>query len=111
MKLVIGTIILIISGQAIAGTAKGKVTGYIPYSTGSQEIIFVQVQNHLDSPDCNVTTRFTMTSNNPKFKSTNSALLAAYISGTQITAKGLGTCNNFGNSEDLKYICMGDIPC
>lgn len=112
MKVSLAILLVLISTNSLAGTATGKVTGYIPYSTGSSEIIFVQVENHVNSPTCNSTSRFTMLSTNPKFKSTNAALLAAFMSGTQIKAMGLDTCKNYSNSEDLNYVCLGGtIPC
>ena len=111
-----GKILLMISlvffcSPIFAGSAIGKTTGYFPYSKGNEELIFVKVENYTNVPACNVTSRFTMASSNPKFQSINSALLSAFISGIKVKIKGYSTCDNFSNSEDIKYICLGDIPC
>jgi hypothetical protein len=103
--------LLLLSTNTFAGTALGKVTGYIPYSTGGKELLFVKIEAHVDSPTCNVTGRFTMSSSDLKYESTNAALLAAFMSGATVRAKGRNTCNNWSNSEDLSYVCLGSIPC
>ena len=101
----------LLSNPANSGTATGVVTGYIPYSSGSEALFFIKVTNHTNGPACNVTGRFTMTSANAKYQSTNVAIIAALAAGTNIIAKGYDTCNNWSNAEDLNYICFGDIPC
>ena len=94
-----------------AGAGTGKVLGYIPYSTGGQELFFIKMEQQLDIPACNTSQRLTMPASDPRFKSTQAAVLAALMAGTPVVAKGKGTCNNFGNSEDLDYVCLGNTPC
>lgn len=103
----------VISMSAVtnAGTGTGKITGYIPYNSGELELLFFRVESHVGSPDCNTTKRFTMRSDSPRFKNTQAVVLAAMLSGTQVTARGLNKCDNISNSEDLNYLCLGSIPC
>lgn len=93
------------------GIGTGKVTGYIPYNSGTEEMFFIKIENISGTPNCNTTSRFTMKSSDPKFKGTRAAVLAALMSGMKVRATGHGTCNNLSNSEDLRYICLGDTPC
>lgn len=106
-------ILLLFSASAFAqsGLATGKVIGYIPYSQGVEEMFFINIENLSNTPSCNTTLRLTMKSNNPRYKATQAAVLAALMSGMKVKAKGNGTCNNIGNSEDLRLICLGDTPC
>lgn len=41
---------------AVAGDAYGKITGYIPYSSGGEEIFCIRVQN-TNGAACNTTSR------------------------------------------------------
>ncbi len=93
------------------GIGTGKVTGLIPYTHGTDEMFFVKIENISGTPACNVSSRFTMTSAYPAYKGTYSAILAALMSGMEVKATGHGTCNNSSNSEDLRYICLGETPC
>lgn len=111
MKRIVVAFLLSIPFFSFAGTGTGKVIGYIPFSSGSEEVFFIKVENLSNSPDCNNSSRFTMKSSDPKFKATQAAVLAALMSGMEVRATGLGTCNHFSNSEDLQYICLGNIPC
>jgi hypothetical protein len=111
MKPAIFLFTMLISTVAFAGIGTGKITGIIPYSSGGNEMFFIKVENLSDTPTCNVTTRFTMKSDNPAYKGTYAAVLAALMSGMTVKATGHNTCNNFSNSEDLRYICLGNTPC
>ena len=102
---------LLISSVAFGGVGTGKVTGIIPYSSGTDEMFFIKLENISSTPACNGTSRFTMKSTHPAYKGTYSAVLAALMSGMTVRATGKGTCNNFSNSEDLMYICLGVTPC
>ncbi|HEC19154.1 MAG TPA: hypothetical protein ENI97_07385 [Gammaproteobacteria bacterium] len=113
MKKIVTLLVLIFPVVAFAevGYGTGKITGYLPYSYGQEEMFFIKMENFTGTPACNVTYRLTMKSSNPRFKATQAAVLSAFIAGIPVRATGLGTCNNFSNSEDLKYVCLGDIPC
>lgn len=103
--------ICLFSSIVSAGNATSKITAYIPYSSGNEEMFFIYMSNFTDKVTCNTTSRFTMKSSNPKFKATQAAVLAAYFAKTDVHAKGLGTCSNFSNSEDLNYLCLGISNC
>lgn len=111
MKFIGALVLSLFSIASFGGTATGKVVGFIPYSSGSEEMFFIKVENISAPVSCNTTSRFTMKSSNPRFKSTQATVLAALMAGTQVTANGLGSCNSWSNSEDLDYICLGAIPC
>ena len=113
MKKVIALLILTFPVITLAevGYGTGKITGYLPYSYGAEEMFFIKMEIFSGTPACNVTGRLTMKSSNARFKATQAAVLAAFLAGIPVRATGLGTCENFVNSEDLKYVCLGDIPC
>lgn len=97
---------------AAAGVFVGKITGYIPYSTGGTAVLFVAGDGvYTGAPACNSTDRFTILASNPRYEATLAAVLAAQASGAQVKIYGLGTCANWGNSEDIDHICVGTIAC
>lgn len=106
-------LLMVFSSSVLAGSGSGKIIGIIPYSSGSEEYLFIKVENTSpDSPSCNQTQRFVMSSvNNPKFKATQSVALAAMMAGTRVVVKGNGTCDAYDNSETFIYMCVGEIAC
>lgn len=103
--------ITLFTSSVYAGTGTGTVTGYIPYSNGNAEILLFKTSTITDTQNCNTIQRFAIDSNNPRFKNTVAAVMAAYAAGSPIIVRGLNTCNVLGNSEDASYICVGNIPC
>lgn len=97
--------------HAHSASETGKIIGYIPYTLGSEEMFFIKLDKNDNAEQCNTYGRFTMTSSNPRFKSTQAAVLAAFMAKTEVTVRGLGSCNNSQGSEDMNYICLGVIPC
>lgn len=95
-----------------AENGSGRITGFIPYSSGGKEIFFVKTETvsgtHLA---CNNAGRFAISSDSPHFKSTQSAVMAAMATGARVDLRGGGSCSVWSNSEDLHYLCVGDIPC
>lgn len=111
MKRLTFLIFLLLPSLAVAGTGSGKIVGYIPYSTATKEMFFIKVETLGNTPACNTTARFAMRDDNLRYKMTQAAALAAFMSGTKVTVRGLGTCNAAGNSEDISYMCLGTTPC
>jgi len=104
--------LILVSTFTYAGTGIGKITGVIPYVKSSGErIFFIKVDSTLDAPSCNETNRFALSDTKPHFDITVSAILAAYHSKSDVKVRGHGSCNYWSNSEDINYICFGDIPC
>lgn len=103
---------LLLAGNVSAATTAviGRVEGYIPYSTGSTEVFFVSVSN-APAVGCNVTARFTIMSNNPKYKTTVAGLIAAYHAKTPVLIYAQDTCSNFSNAADISHVCFGNIAC
>lgn len=112
-KFIIMISLLIIGLSAYAGgKVTGKITGYIPYGVGSDGLLFIKLDSSITgAPECNTTQRFTIKGNNPKYRAILAAVIASQVSGEQVRARGKGTCNNWSNSEDLDYICVGTTPC
>ena len=105
-------LILLFSTNLYAGTGTGKITGVLPYTkSNGEKLFFVKVEQKVDSPACNVTNRFVLSDTNPSFNTTVSAALAAYHAKSNVKIKGKGACNYWSNSEDVTYICFGDIAC
>lgn len=95
-----------------SGSGTGSILGYIPSTTGSaQEFFVVSTSAITGTPSCNTSSRFALSSADPKYKSTLASVMAAFYSGAQVHIVGNGTCNVFSNAEDIAYICFGSIPC
>ena len=61
---------------------------------------------------CNTDGRFVITASDPKYKTVLAAMMGAYFSGSAVFARGQGTCNIYGGSEDLSNMCFnGGVPC
>jgi hypothetical protein len=103
--------ITIAVSAAFAGTGTGTISGFIPGNPSGTAILVFSTTAQSDSPSCNTSQRFAISSTNPTYKDTVAAVLEAYATGASINAVGLGTCNVLSNAEDLSYICVGSIPC
>jgi len=111
-QLLILIALILFSGAALAGSASGKITGIFPYTTNTgKQLFFMKVEGTISAPECSTTGRFVISEDDPSFKTVVSAALAAYHAKTKIKVNGKGTCNNWVNSEDITYVCFGDIPC
>ncbi|GAB6262567.1 hypothetical protein [Photobacterium sp. 53610] len=110
MKKRIATLIALTSFSVNASVQSGVISGYIPYSHEQKEIIIFQLNNNV-AQGCNTTGRFAMDSTSPRYPATLSAVLAAYHSKSPIRVNYLDTCNAWGNSADVDYICVGDVAC
>jgi hypothetical protein len=112
--LVFAAIAISVCSAVYAATAHGRVLGFMPFSSGTTEMFFIKmeiIQNAPQTPACNTTERFTMTSTNTRYKQTFAAILSAYHAESPVRVYGAGTCNNWSNAEDIAYICVGDISC
>jgi hypothetical protein len=112
-KLLLGFGAFLIAASAFGSTGTGKITGLIPYFEGNEEFLFIRVENiSSNTPACNSSGRYVIKStNNPHFKYTQSAVLAAFMAGTPVIVNGKNTCDTYGNSETLWYMCLGTIQC
>lgn len=104
--------IVIMVPSSFAGTGTGKIIGVLPYSKPTGEkLFFITVETKENTASCNVTNRFVLSDTYAAFDITVSAALAAYHAKTEVTIKGLGSCNYWSNSEDVNQICFGSIAC
>ncbi|KDM93464.1 hypothetical protein [Photobacterium galatheae] len=110
MKKVILALLALTSFSVNAASQSGVITGYIPYSNANKEIIIFQLENNV-AQGCNVTGRFAMDNTSPRYQATLSAVLAAYHAKSRIRVNYLDTCNAWGNSADVSFICVGDVGC
>lgn len=112
MKKIVLMFFAALSFNVLAGTGTGIVTGVTPYTKGSGEkLFFIRVESKENSPSCNTTNRFALSNTDPSFNATLSALLAAYHAKTEVVVKGKDSCSYWSNSEDIDYVCFGDIAC
>jgi hypothetical protein len=103
---------LLAAASVHASTITGKIAGWIPYSAGSEELLFLSIdQSPANLPACNTTVRYVIGSSDPRFKGTRAAVIAAHAAGQTVKVVGKGTCSAFSNSEDIAYVCVGNIPC
>lgn len=110
MKIIFLITVILYSNISLAITQSGKITGYVPYSSGGKEIIIFKLENNVSSA-CNSTARFAMDNTLPRYKATLSAVIAAFHSQSTIKVNYLSSCNAWGNSADVNYICVGNINC
>ena len=88
----------------------GEIIGYLPYSQAGKEIIFFKLQGNV-SAGCNITGRFAMDDSSLRYKTTVSAVIAAFHSKTPIMVDYSSSCNTWGNAADVNFICIGNINC
>jgi hypothetical protein len=98
--------------NALASTGSGKIIGVVPYSVGSEEILFIKVEStSSDTPACNTTHRYAIKNSSAHFNFTQSVALAAFMSGTPVLVRGKNTCDVYDNSESFTHLCIGSTPC
>ncbi|AUB43358.1 hypothetical protein COO91_09533 (plasmid) [Nostoc flagelliforme CCNUN1] len=90
------------SNNAFAGESRG---GYISEIGTVNKAIVFRITGGVESgrPSCNTTGRFSADKDSEHYQ----AILTAFQMGTQITlgqVLGLGTCNLWSNSEDVRWI-------
>ena len=115
MKIALIILALFVSTSTFAAKQSAKVTGFIPYSSTVKEILLFKLEGNVYDPvggeGCNTSGRFGIDSTNLKYKATLSAIIAAFHAQSTVTVHYLDTCDAFGNSADVKYICVGTINC
>lgn len=101
-----------IANSVLAGTGTGKITGIIPYTkSATEKLFFIAVESKTNSPDCNTTNRFVLSSKDQSYSEMVSAMMAAYHAKTPVKVTGKDNCDDWGNSEGIRYVCFGNIPC
>ena len=110
MKYLIVALSVLFSGPAFCAVHTGEVIGYLPYSSAGKEILVFKLSNNV-SGGCNSSARFAIDDTSLRYKNTVSAVMAAFHSKTTIKVDYLSTCNAWGNSADIAYICVGEVGC
>ena len=110
--LLVALALVVIAGNSEAGRLTGKVEGYLPYSSGTKEILIFKITNN-DSliTGCNATGRFAIDDSSTRYKTTVAAVISSYHAKTPLTVDFSYTCNMWVNSFDVNYLCVGDINC
>lgn len=109
MKPFLLLILCIVTSVAAAQSQSGKITGYIPYDAGGRQILVFQVEGNV-SGGCNTTSRFAVDSNAPKFKGTQTAVMAAFHTQTDVKVLYSQTCTAHTNTWDVVAVCVGPLP-
>lgn len=100
-------------GTAQAGTASGTVVSFTPVTQqNGTEFFVLTLSNRSNAPACATSSRLALSATDAKYKTVVAMLLGAYFTGASVYAVGEGTCNTYGDSEDLQYVCLnGGTPC
>jgi len=112
-KQIIAALIAILGASVTeAGTGTGLVKYFVHFDLNGQETFVVRFSSMNSIAGCATANRFTMSASNPTYKTTKAIILGAWLAGnTTVFVHGNGTCNTYGASEDLAYICAGGDPC
>ena len=110
MKFITTFALLFTSMQCYADAQSGKVIGYVPYHKGDMKNFALKLENNIVE-GCNTTGRFYFDDSNPSYNEMVSSVMSAYHSKTTVAVHYAKTCNVWGNSYDVKYICIGAINC
>ena len=113
MKRLLGLLAALLAfASAEAGTGSGTVTNITPGLLNGTEIFVLTLSTMSGQPSCASTARFAFSSTDPRYRSILAILLGSYFSGSSVFARGADTCNTYGGSEDLAYVCLdGGVPC
>jgi hypothetical protein len=96
--------------MTFAETQQSTISGFIPYSSGDKRILIFKLDGNVTG-GCNTTGRFAIDDTSPRYEATLSAVLASYHAQTKVRVNYFPTCNAWGNSADINFICVGDINC
>ncbi|WP_444996098.1 hypothetical protein [Aliikangiella sp. IMCC44359] len=88
----------------------GKITGYIVSKQGVEKLFFLKLEG-ITAGGCSSTGRLAIDSSSPSFDATQSAIMAAFHSKTDVNIYYNDTCNTGQNAWDILWVCVGDIPC
>lgn len=108
--LAITTVLFATTASAQTFTQSGKVTGYIPFEGGANQVLLFNIESN-PTGGCNTASRFAIDSTATKFKGSQAALMSAYHSDSTVTILYTKTCNTLWNSWDVTAICVGTITC
>jgi len=87
------------------------ITGVGIYHQGGESVLLIDISGTKDAlPTCASSGRLAISSSAPHYKETVALAMAAKISGdTAVAVYVTGTCNYFGNAQDILGVKMGDI--
>jgi hypothetical protein len=108
-KIIAASLLANVYTCAIAGDAgNGKITKL--YFMSNAVVLFVQTGQRISQPVCATQLqRWAINTSTDAGKAQLSGLLTAYSTGKEITIKGAGTCQNWGDSESVSYFYITDL--
>lgn len=110
MKKYLVALLCLYSLAVNADSHYGKIVGFLPYASGSREMIIFKMDNSPVS-GCNVTGRFAIDGTSPHYKATVAAIIAAFHAQTDVAVAYTQSCNVWSNSWDVNYVCTGSANC
>jgi len=100
--------LLMFASSAQADYQSGVITGYLTHRSGSTAILIVKVDSGTTA-GCNTTGRLAMASTDARYNATFAAVVAAHSMQASVKVAYDTTCDNWSNSYDLSFVCVGDI--
>lgn len=112
MRFCVSIVLFLISLSFSASAARqtGEIAGLVAYESGGKKIIIFKLPNNV-SGGCNGTARFAFDSSKLNYDLMASTVLSAFHSKTMVQVEYTETCNAWGNSYDVRYVCLGDMNC
>lgn len=89
---------------------RGKVTGYIASEANGKPIFLFKLDTSV-ADGCNYTLRYAVNSDAPKYKGAVMSIMAAYHTQTLVIVYYSKSCTALNNAYDVRWVCVGDIPC
>jgi len=113
-KVIVIVMFLLVAAESLAGQSyfRGRtIVGAGVYAQGGKSILFVKVDGDLSGMEnCANSLRFAVNDDLPHFKELVSVALTAYASGkNNVDVFVKGSCNYFGNAQDILGIKIGEM--
>ena len=108
--LMLGAVLFSLSVWSTSGFASETRGGYITHIATVNGVLVFKVSNGTETghATCNTTYRYAVSMNSPHYQ----VILQAFELGSKVTlgsTLGLGTCTQWSNSEDLRWIEVNKI--
>ena len=111
-NLLLASLLLLQLGSASAAVKShsGKVEGYIVSKNGTEKLFYFKLEGN-PTGGCNTTGRFLITDAATTHDGTQSAVMAAFHSKTNVNVYYDEVCSTGENAWDIRWVCIGNIPC
>lgn len=111
-NLLLASLLLLQLGSAFASVKSytGKVKGYIVSKSGTEKLFYFTLEGN-PSGGCNTTGRFLITGASTSHDGTQAAIMTAFQSKTDVNVYYDEVCSTGENAWDIRWVCVGNIPC